>query len=228
MSMVIKFPSREADLLTFLSNFNSILVASGVSYGLTAGQVSGFTALFTAYETALVACEPDVRSKPAVVTKNLARDAVKTGAFNLAMILAVSSTVTPAQKLALGITPRATPTPIPTPSSAPAIEVVSAFNRTLRIRLHDAASGVRRGMPTGVSGVNVFSFVGATPPEDIGAWKFEGGSGKSLVDVNFDGELPAGTKVWLTAFWFNGRKKSGPATTPVGAVLPGGGVSVTA
>jgi hypothetical protein len=34
--------------------------------------------------------------------------------------------------------------------------------------------------------------------------------------------------VWLTAFWFNGRKQSGPACAPVGTNLPGGSVALGA
>ncbi len=40
--------------------------------------------------------------------------------------------------------------------------------------------------------------------------------------------LPAGTKVFLSAFWFNNRKESGPACTPVSTLLQGGGLQVNA
>jgi hypothetical protein len=35
-----------------------------------------------------------------------------------------------------------------------------------------------------------------------------------------------GAAVWITAFWFNPRKQSGPAAEPVSANLPGGSVSI--
>jgi hypothetical protein len=96
------------------------------------------------------------------------------------------------------------------------------------LKLHDSTSGAKRGKPPGVSGASVFSFVGAVAPSDMGSWKFEGSTGKTKVDVSFDNSNAPGTKVWLTAFWFNGRKQSGPACAPVATNLQGGSVSMAA
>jgi hypothetical protein len=48
------------------------------------------------------------------------------------------------------------------------------------------------------------------------------------VELAFLSGNPPGTRVWLTAFWFNGRKQSGPMCAPVGTNLPGGSVSMAA
>jgi hypothetical protein len=42
------------------------------------------------------------------------------------------------------------------------------------------------------------------------------------VDVVFPSADP-GAKVWFTAYWFNERKQRGPAATPAGINIPGGG-----
>src|SRR5258706_406301 len=53
-------------------------------------------------------------------------------------------------------------------------------------------------------------------------WTFQGNTPRTSMNVTFPGATPAGAKVWFTAFWFNPRKQSGPAATPLGINLPGG------
>ena len=99
---------------------------------------------------------------------------------------------------------------------------------TASIRLRDA-NGARRGKAALTSGALVFSFVGNEPPSDLGRWKFEQSTGRvTKIDVAFDHALPGGTKVWFTAFWFNGRKQNGPPSAPVGTNLPGVSVALGA
>jgi hypothetical protein len=141
---------------------------------------------------------------------------------------AADGSVTDGQKLSLGLNVKASPSPIPVPSSAPGLDVVSVSAWTVKIKLHDSTSSAKRGKPPGVSGAAVFSFVGATPPTDIAAWKFEGNTGRTNIDVAFANTLAPGALVWLTAFWFNGRKQSGPACAPVSTNLQGGSVSMAA
>jgi hypothetical protein len=42
------------------------------------------------------------------------------------------------------------------------------------------------------------------------------------ISVVFPASVAPGSKVWLTAFFFNPRALSGPAATPVSTYLPGG------
>jgi len=176
----------------------------------------------------LAACDPSQRNKAAVVVKNAARTSLKAAATLLANKIYGTATVTDAQKVELGIPPRSSPTPIPAPTSMPVIEVLSSTAWTVQIRLRDG-EGSSAGKPAGTIGASVFSFVGAVAPTDIGAWKFEGSIGRvKRIEVGFDNTLAGGTKVWFTAFWFNGRKQSGPPCAPVGTNLPGGGVSMAA
>jgi hypothetical protein len=45
----------------------------------------------------------------------------------------------------------------------------------------------------------------------------------TTVDVEFDADVAAGSKVWFTAFWFNPRAMSGPACAPISAYVQFGG-----
>jgi hypothetical protein len=123
---------------------------------------------------------------------------------------------------------RSAPSPIPPPADAPGLDILSVSGWTVKIKLHDTASSAKRGKPPGVTGASIFSFVGAEAPADIGSWQFEGNTGKTKGTVTFPNTLAAGAQVWITAFWFNGRKQSGPACAPVPTNLQGGGVSLAA
>ena len=123
---------------------------------------------------------------------------------------------------------RSKPTPVPPPGNVPALEVGVVSGWVVNFNLHDSASGKKRGKPPGVSGASVFSFVGAAPSPDMSKWKFEGNTGRSKNQAQFPSTLPGGTTMWLTAFWFNGRKQSGPACNPVATNLQGGTVSMAA
>jgi len=222
-------PDTDSGLLAWSSNFIAIANASPgpTGYGLT-------STLMTAYQTAndnfaagMAACDPNIRSKSAVAGKNTARSVLKAEARLLAKLVEGTASVTNEQKIALGLNVKAPPSPHPVPDLAPALTVASVSAWTVKIKLKDAASAGKRGKPPGVSGASVFTFVGETAPTDIAAWQFEGSTGRTNVDVPFPNTLAAGTKVFISAFWFNGKKQSGPLCVPVGATLQGGSVTLS-
>jgi hypothetical protein len=222
------FPRTDNGLLSWSLNFSTRITAAPLPLGLTAGQATVYAATHALFATDLAACDPTVRNKSAVSAKNAARATLKLSAQQLINIINGQPAVTDSQKLALGISPRATPHANPVPSDAPGVDVLSVNAWTVKTKLHDSASSAKRGKPPGVSGASIFSYVGTTPPADIGAWQFEGNTGKTNFDVVFPNTLAPGAKVWITAFWFNGRKQSGPNSAPVSANLPGGSVSMAA
>ena len=225
--VALSIPTTDAGFLAWANNVISLITPSPSTYGLVTGDVTSFTTLSSAFSACMLACDPAKRNKAAVVAKNTARLALKNGAFLLASKVYASPTVTDAQT-ALGMPPRAAPKRVPVPSTAPVLEVISADAWTVRMRLR-TAEGARRGKAPGTSGASVFSYVGATPPTDMAGWKFEGSAGRvTAIDVHFPSTLAPGTKVYLCAFWFNGRKQSGPACDPVAVNLPGGGTSMAA
>jgi hypothetical protein len=228
MKVTLSLPSTDTGLLQWSQNVVNLITPTPANWGLVVGDVTTYTALNSSYSTALAACDKPVRNKSAVVAKNAAKLALKNGAAVVANKIYATPTVTDAMKVQIGMPPRANPQPIPAPSSAPGLDVLSVSAWTVSIKLHDSTSSAKRGKPPGVSGASVFSFVGATPPDDIASWKFEGNTGKTKVNVVFPNTVAPGARVWLTAFWFNGRKQSGPACAPVGTIVQGGSVSLAA
>jgi len=224
----ILWPRADAAILQFSQNIVDLITPTPADWGLVVGDVTLYTALHTDFQTKLTACAPPVRSKPAVVAKNQSLIALRSGALTLANKIYADPAVTLDMKVQIGVPPRALPKPIPAPDSSPVIEVVKCSGFTVRIRLRDA-DGARRGRPPGTSGASVFSVVADQPPADIADWKFEGILGRvNKVDITFPSTVTPGSKAYITAFWFNGRKQTGPSAQPLGLNIAGGGVSQAA
>ena len=223
-------PRKDAELVAWSTNFDTRITATPTAFGLTAPLATAYATLHDAYVAAYTAASNDgTRSKSLVATKDAAKLALLANARDLYQIVQGTPSVTDAQRQDLGVTVRKTePTPVPAPALAPGLLVKSVSGWTARIRLVDAGDTASRGKPAGVNGASVFSHVGATPPADISNWKFEGNTGRTTLDVLFPSATAPGAAVWLTAFWFNSRKQSGPACAPVSTNLPGGSVSMAA
>ena len=223
-------PASDADLLSWGSNFSTIITGNPTSVGLTAAIATTLASKYSAYANALAAAlAPETRGGSTVFAKDVARADLVAYCRLLARAIQGTLTVTNQQRYDLGLTVRAAePTPIPAPAFAPGLDVLSTAGTTVRVRLHDTANPTRRGKPYGVAGAAVFSYVGAAAPVSLSEWKFEGNATRTRLDVLFPAETPPGAKVWLAAYWFNPRLQAGPACNPVGANVPGGGASAMA
>ena len=222
-------PSREASLVAWSNNLSSLISATPTAFGLTAAQATAYATLNTAFDTAYNTIKNNTTRSPAnIIAKNQAKKNLIASARQLAGVIQKYPAITNAQRSALGLTVPNMPSPIPPPGTAPALEIGVVSGFAVNVKLHDSASGSKRGKPAGVSGASIFSYVGAVPPADISAWKFEGNTSKTAVQVQFPNTTAAGATVWLTAFWFNPRKQSGPACAPVSTNVQGGSVSLAA
>ena len=219
-------PNRDDQLLAWSAAFSAAISAEPTAVGLSAGQAAAYAQAHAAFAAGMLACDPAARSKTSTAMKNTVREPLKQTARQLSSIVQGQAAVTDAQKITLGLTVRAGKRVIARPAGMPRIQVVSAFGTAVRIRLCDPASN--GGLPVDVSAASVFSFVGAEPPGDLSEWTFDSNTGRTRLEIAFASNHPPGTRVWLTAFWFNGRKQSGPMCPPVGTNLPGGGVSMVA
>ncbi|MCC7350779.1 MAG: hypothetical protein IT446_09435 [Phycisphaerales bacterium] len=218
-------PNRESELVTWANNFNTLIQAGAITYGLTTPQAlqmgSFYSAFAAAYQTAN---DPATRSPSAIIAKNTAMKNMVSFIRLLARIIQANPNLSAQQKSNLGLTVRDTdPSSVNPPGSAPMMDIVSVVGRTAKSRLHDSANPTRRGRPEGVAGASIYSFVGATPPAELSAWTFVGNTSRTTCDVQFDADVPAGAVVWLTACWFNAKAQNGPTCAPVSTNLPGGG-----
>lgn len=219
-------PTLDSKLVPYSTNFNARIVASPGTFGLVAAQVTAYTALHNPYIAAAAAVEPrGNRSEVLIAARDAAKALLIPYARELYGIIQASRNVTDASKLLLGITIRAQPTTVGAPDTAPALEVGNRYANTVTAHLHETLGGSSRARPAGVAGASLFSYVGTTPPVNVEGWRFEGNTSRTTIDVVFPDDLAPGTTVYLTAFWFNRRGQSGPACSPVAAIIAGGGVA---
>lgn len=228
--MASYFPQRESDLVNWFTGFKARIEGNPGAYGLKPDEADDFIAAADAFTAAYaVANSSETRTKANVAAKNTAKKAAIAQARKTVAICQAWPQMTDAKRELLKITVRdSDPTPVAVPGSAPVIEVQSVSGYTIKLRLK-SAEGDGRAKPEGVTGATLFSYVGDTAPSDLGAWKFEGSVTTTTgLEVVLPGTVAAGSQVFLTAFWFNRRSESGPATMPVSTYIQGGGLSQAA
>ncbi len=225
----MSIPTKDSALVDWSTNADTRLTASPATYGTTAPVAAAYTVLHdafvAAYDALIAARTAGTRSEAMTATKDVAKGALLEYARPLYKTIQANTSVTPAAKIELGIVvPDVEPSPQPVPAFAPGITVVSVQGPLVTLRLFDPANPTRRAMPAGVNGATVMSYVGATAPLDPTAYKYEGSTSRSTVEILFPESVVPGTQVWVTAFFFNERKQNGPACTAVGTVINYGGI----
>jgi hypothetical protein len=208
-------PVRDAELLSWSGNVESIITLDAPHYNLVPDRIATFSEKRTAFADDLQkASDPLTRTSVTIMAKKLSRDALMAEARQIVRTIESAPDVTDEDRRALAINVKKAPTPVPVPAEAPEMDILSVTGNTVRCRLHGPQAS-RRGKPAGVAGATVYSFVGETPPADVTQWRYEGNMTRTTFAVTFDGATP-GQKVWLVAGWFNPRQQRGPLCPPVG------------
>jgi hypothetical protein len=207
--------------LSFATYINSGIDPTTI--GLTLDEATAYQMLQQDYATKLAAAkDPETRGNATIYAKQEAKQSLVSESRRLAMIVTNYPATTNKQRQAMGLTIKdTTPSPVPVPDSAPVVEVREVKNQRITLVLHNAES-TSRAKPAGVKGATLFSYVGESTPAALSDWKFEGNVTRTLVDLDMPATVPNGSKVWITAFWFNSKAESGPATAPIYTYLGGG------
>jgi hypothetical protein len=214
-------PRRDTDLLMWAENLSEKVTLP--AYGVPQPLWQALTTAVTTFGNNLAICRTAQRSKGAVTTKNQSRTLMKTQARFVINSVNANPSVTDQMKQDAGITVRKQPQPKRAITTAPAITVADRTGTTMTVLLKADKSDKRRGKPADADGAALFSYVGATPPQDINAWENRGYSGQTRWEIDF-ASAPAGAQVWLTAFWYNARG-AGPGATPVTTYVAGANMS---
>ena len=216
-------PSTEAELRTWVQNFSIKLELDPTGFGTTTEQASILRGDYDTYVAAFtVAKDPDTNSKTNTRLKNEAKDVMVKKVRELVRIVQAWPGMTDAKRDSLGITvPDPDPSPAPIPSAGPTLEVVSVLGRTVVLKMKNADK-TRRGRPVGAIGASIFAFIGPEVPTKLGDWEFVTLVTKTVEPVDFAASVPAGSKVWLTAFWYNRNGKTSPAGRPISTYLDDG------
>jgi len=205
-----------------------LLNIDSMRYGVNPTVAAGFSGKQVEFGVALQnSSDPLTRGKRTVFLKNEAKKQLVKLTRELARQINNTLSVTDQQRQELGLTIRKVePTPVPVPSGKPKIEVIKIDGHRVTLRLSDVEKPKSLAKPAGTAGASVFSFVGVSPPGDFQNWTFESNVTRpSETTLSFDQSLALGTQVWFTAFWYNPRGQSGPATNPVSTLIQFGGLS---
>ncbi len=224
-------PTVDGPLTEWSTNFKLLGTANPTDFSLTAGQMTSYGTLHTAWLAAYNLAKADgSRSKALVVAKNDAKAALLVLARELYQLIQASLVVTNENKTLIGVHVRNTePTPVPPPALAPLVTLTSVIGRVARYKLADATAPTSRRKPLNAEGATILSFVGATPPpSNDSGWKVEGQTGRTTFTVEFPNSVVPGTACWVTVVWYNRRGEYSPACAPVQAYLQIGPVAEAA
>jgi hypothetical protein len=218
------FPRRTPDLINWSGGFINTLSASPDLFGATPDQCIQYTTTRSRVVNLWdLIQEPTTDTKPNRVALADAKVHLVNATKSLVDMLQAwpQQTDENRAKLKLHIRDKE-PTPKPRPAHAPLIQMRSQRGRTVEFRLLDATDTERRGKPVNVAGATILSFVGDVPPDDVNGWKFEGNTTKVFFPIEFPVTVVPGTKVWITAVWYNTKGQSGPPADPFGTHIAGG------
>lgn len=213
-------PRKDADLLTWSNNFNARLGTSASTYFMSTAQVTNYAAKHDAFADALaLSSDPLTRTKGKIIAKNAAKRALLSVASSYGQMISNNIAVSDEAKADIGVTIRKTePTPITPPAFSPTLVVKSVDGNIVTVLVRGPEVN-KRGLPDGVNGATLFSHIGTAPPVNINDWKFEGSTGKNKIAIEFPLSAEPFSKVFITAFFFNPAKESGPACTPISTNL---------
>ncbi len=221
-------PNKDSELLAFSQNISTRISATPATYGVLAGDATLTATLVGTLATAQpIATNPATRTSVTIAARDIAKAALIVQLrylykkFTAALLSADKR-----EELGLPVKD-VSPSPIPAPSTRPVVNITAVTGRSLSLRVADETTPGKRARPFGTSGLEVFSYTAPSasvenPPADLGLWKFEGLSTRSLFDVTFVNSVAIGTKVWVCCRWYSQRGEPGPVSDAASAYVTGG------
>jgi hypothetical protein len=201
-------PKPDALFDSWLLNFATILAASPITYGLTAGDAVIVTGVQTTFAAAYAASvDPSTRTPVAVMAKNAARASAEAVVRPYAVGISLNPAVTDPEKISIGVTVRkTTPTPIPAPVAVPSIELMLALPLTQHLQIRQTGS-TSKSKPAGCIAIEVARTVGTVAATDPNQLMIVGQYGKTPLIQSFD----AADRGKIVTYAARYRTRSGPA-----------------
>ncbi len=213
-------PRADADFNTWLATFVSALSSRGPALGVTAGEL---TALQTARETWDTALgehnELQVLATTATQNKNQARENLESLARATVRRLQTHPNIQDSDRLALGVTARATTrTQAPTPSTRPVAQVDTSQRLRHTVSFADETTPTSRAKPEGARGCEIWVKVGDAPPASSSELTFLALDTASPYVAEYDG-ADVGKMAHYMLRWANTRGEQGPWSQTVSATI---------
>lgn len=215
MSAPTYIPPREADFVTWLTNFNNLILADPTSFGLTVGDANALNTMTVAYLAAYAAAiDGTTRGPSTIATKDAARANVTTLARQYAVMMQANPSITDTQKTNLGITVRKTNrTPVPPPSTSPLLAFIAATPLQHTLRASDQLTPDSRAKPFGALSLQLSVWVAPIGTSPSGPPNQLITVTKNPIAVNFDssdiGKLASYVGRWQTRTGLIGPDSAG-------------------
>lgn len=214
-------PPTDAALALWSTNFNAVIVADEAAYGLTPAQSAAYTALDSAFQTALaLATDPGTRTPVTVADKDTAKANLIFSARQLGQIAQTYPAITDMLLADAGLTvPDPIPTPIPAPVTKPVVSIFDTSSLQVVIRFKDSVLSNPRAKPPGATGMEVFVKVGTTPPASIADCVYRGIATKVPYATTYE-PTDALKNAYYLCRWITRRGLTGPVSDLFSATIP--------
>jgi hypothetical protein len=209
-------PREDAQLMLFLENFATRVVAEPSRWQLVAADATSIQNAVTLFSNSMaVISNPGARTETAIIAKNDARTAAEGLVRQYALQIKYNSGIPDEDKELLGIRPvNPNREPIEVPTSSPIIGIIAATQGAHTLRYTDTADPASKAKPHGAAELQLFINIGDTPGGDPLDAQFVGKFTKNPMAVGF---TVADSGRWATyhARWCSPRGDTGPWSTPV-------------
>lgn len=218
-------PTTLADRAAWYSNFALYVAANFVALGLQTGDNDVIQAKADAFANAFALAQAAETRTPVTIAGQVAadNDCITTMRFYAGVINATPA-VTDEQRAALQITIRAegpgSKTPIAAPLTWPVLTIAEIGPLLHRMFWRDSSAPTLqvRAKPFGAIGIQLFQYIGATPPSGPEDANFIGNFTRLPVTVNLD-PSKIGQTAYYYARWYTARGLEGPLVGPVSATI---------
>lgn len=213
-------PSKEMDLAGWVLNFAQLIAASPSTYGLMVSDATEITLVQNNFAVALaLATNPGTKTRASVTDKDAKKATmlavIRPYAQTIKRNLGISNLV----KANLGLTIDATTnTPVPAPTTFPILAVTAIQSLRHILRFSDSASPDKRGKPKGAERMQLFRYVGTTPPASTDQMAFVADITKQPVTVS-QASGDAGKFAYYAARWATRTGLTGPFSAVISAAI---------
>jgi hypothetical protein len=209
------FPRQDLLALNWSKNFRDRLLSDPGKYHFSPQQAAEYAQAHEDFAEKLrIRLDPATATRSATAAKNTARQALEELLRPMVKQIQGRPSLSPADKIDIGIRDRKKQARWPRPDTAPGIRILRVVTNRVTIQLTDEPTG-RFGKPPQVLLATVFYHVGEEYPVKQVKWALAMQSTRARFTVTLPPSIPAGTTVWFSAIWHNHRRDSSPYATPV-------------
>lgn len=217
-------PTKDADFLTWLENFDNLTTAAPATFGLTAADAVIIAAAAAPFIASYpISQDPATRTPVTVQQKDNDRATAEAAIRPYAVQVSKNQSVADADKIALGVNvPSLVPTPIPAPVDAPELSV-AALTPGLGKFTYATVGATGKAKPFGAIGVEIWTYIADAHTANPADASFQQVYTKSPFRMTFSA-ADAGKKLSVFARFVTrsgpaGEAQRGPWSAPLQTVV---------